>query len=349
MERTGPRKGRVVIRKREDAQPARHYRLAHRTTYTYPEVVTSSYGRAVMLPRDGGGQQVHTSALHVSPTASQTGEHRDFHGNRSSYFMVDTEHTVLEVLAESVLTVTRKQAQVERMPMISWSQAAEVTHTLGAPGRGASGSHGIGGNAVIAVSESTLASEMVDVTEEVREFAAPSFGPGTPLAHVVAELCTRIHDELEYASGSTTVNTRLPEVLAQRKGVCQDFAHLLIACMRSMGLAARYVSGYIETNPPPGRPKLRGVDASHAWASVWLPGGGWLHVDPTNDQFVDNRYVVLGWGRDYRDVSPLRGIVFTEGRGSSLKVGVDLMELTGEELEEVRSSHAVPGPGRRRG
>lgn len=331
-----------MIRRREDVQTPRHYRLAHRTTYTYPEVVTSSYGRAVMLPREGGGQHVVTSALHISPTAAEIGEHKDFHGNRSSYFVVDTEHTVLEVLAESVLTVTRKQAQVDRMPMISWSQAAEVTHTLGSPGRGGSAaSHGIGGNAVIAVSEATLASDMVEVTEEVREFAAPSFGPGTPLAHVIADLCTRIHDELEYKSGSTTVRTTLPELLAQRQGVCQDFAHLMIGCMRSMGLAARYVSGYIETNPPPGRPKLRGVDASHAWASVWVPGGGWLHVDPTNDQFIDNRYVVLGWGRDYRDVSPLRGIVFTEGRGSSLSVGVDLMELTQEELEEVRSSHAA--------
>ena len=333
----------------EDARSVRHYRLAHRTTYTYPEVVTSSYGRAVMLPREGGGQQVHTSALHISPVAAQTGEHRDFHGNRSSYFKVDSEHTELEVLAESVLTVTRKQAHVDRMPMISWSQAAEVTHTLGSPGRGAASSHGVGGNAIIAVSEAMLGSQMIDVTEEVRAFAAPSFGPGSPLAHVIADLCSRIHSELEYKSGSTTINTRLPELLERRQGVCQDFAHLLIACMRSMGLAARYVSGYIETNPPPGRAKLRGVDASHAWASVWVPGGGWIHVDPTNDQFIDNRYVVLGWGRDYRDVSPLRGIVFTEGAGSSLKVGVDLMELTGEEVEEVRSSHATSSRAGHRG
>lgn len=324
-------------RRREESH-ARHYRLAHRTTYTYPETVTSSYGRAVMLPREGGGQQVHVSGLHITPTAAQTGEHRDFHGNRSSYFMVDTEHTVLEVLAESVLTVTRKQAQLDRLPMISWSQAAEVSHTLGAPGRGSAQAQAVGGHAAIAVSEATLPSEMVDVSEEVREFAAPSFGPGTPLAHVVADLSHRIHEELEYAAGSTTVHTRLPQVLAQRRGVCQDFAHLFIASMRSMGLPARYVSGYIETNPPPGRPKLRGVDATHAWASVWLPGGGWLHVDPTNDQFIDNRYVVLGWGRDYRDVSPLRGVVFTEGSGSRLEVGVDLLELSGEELGEIRAS-----------
>lgn len=322
---------------------ARHYRLAHRTSYRYPEPVTTSFGRAIMLPRDGGGQQVLTSALHVSPTAELAGEHADFHGNRSSYFSVATPHTELDVLAESVVTVTRKQARLDRLPMISWSQAAEVTQTLGAPGHGSPSAHGIGGNAVLAVSEATLTSEMVELTEEVREFAAASFGPGTPLAQVVADLSARINSELTYESGSTTVQTRLPEVLAQRKGVCQDFAHLLIACMRSMGLAARYVSGYLETNPPPDRPKLRGVDASHAWASVWVPGGGWLQVDPTNDQFIDNRYVVVGWGRDYLDVAPLRGVVFTEGQGSSLNVGVDLLELTPEEIAEVRASHAGAG------
>lgn len=320
-------------------EDVRHYRLAHRTTYTYPEPVTASYGRAVMLPREGGGQQVHTSALHISPHVRHSSEFKDYHGNRSSYFMVDTEHTELEVLAESVVTVTRRRASVERMPMISWSQASEVTHTLGSPHRGEAAAHGIGGRSVIAVAEATLGSPMVEVSEQVREFAAPSFGPGTPLAEVVADLSRRIHTELEYASGTTTIDTRLTEVLERRTGVCQDFAHLLIACMRSMGLAARYVSGYIETNPPPGRPKLRGVDASHAWASVWIPGGGWVHIDPTNDQFIDNRYVVLGWGRDYMDVSPLRGVVFTEGAGSSLKVGVDLLELTAAEVEEVRASH----------
>lgn len=146
------------------------------------------------------------------------------------------------------------------------------------------------------------------------------------------------------------MDTRLPEVLERRTGVCQDFAHLMIGCARSMGLAARSVSGYIETRPPAGQPKLRGTDASHAWASVWLPGGGWLHVDPTKNQFIDGRYVLLGWGRDYRDVSPLRGIVFTDGGGSRLKVGVDLWPISADELpeqiEEVRDGapqEEVPG------
>ncbi|MFV0427223.1 MAG: transglutaminase-like domain-containing protein, partial [Beutenbergiaceae bacterium] len=135
----------------------------------------------------------------------------------------------------------------------------------------------------------------------------------------------------------------LPQVLEHRMGVCQDFAHLLIGCVRSMGLSARYISGYIETHPPPGQPKLRGVDASHAWASVWLPGGGWIHIDPTNDQFIDNRYVVLGWGRDYRDVSPLRGIVFTEGTGSQLSVEVDLWPIAADDVQP-QAAHLQAGP-----
>lgn len=331
----------------EPAGTARHYRLAHRTSYTYPETVSTSYGRAVMLPRDGGGQIVHTSTLVITPTANETHEHRDFWGNRSSYFSVTEPHTELVVLAESVLTVTRRQAQLDRTPTISWSQAAEVIHTLSATGKGPLGQHGVQGSAMVAISEATLPSEMVDVDEALRDYAAPSFGPGAPLSWAVADLCHRIHADFRYSSGSTTVHTRLPEVLARRTGVCQDFAHLMIGCMRAMGLAARYVSGYIETRPAPGRPKLRGVDASHAWAAVWIPGGGWLQVDPTNDQFIDNRYVVLGWGRDYRDVSPLRGIVFTRGSGSKLHVGVDLLALTEDEVEEVRSSH--PQQQRRRG
>ncbi|HWJ85251.1 MAG TPA: transglutaminase family protein, partial [Cellulomonas sp.] len=161
--------------------------------------------------------------------------------------------------------------------------------------------------------------------DEVRAWAAPSFTPGRPMAELLVDLAHRIRTELTYRSGSTTVSTTQAQLLAQRAGVCQDFAHLMIAALRAHGLPARYVSGYIETRPPAGREKLRGADASHAWVSAWVPGAGWVDVDPTNDQFVDDRYVVLGWGRDYHDVPPLRGVVFTEGSGSRLSVAVDLV------------------------
>ncbi|WP_156223471.1 transglutaminase family protein [Pseudactinotalea suaedae] len=320
-----------------DTSHNRHYRLTHLTSYSYPEEVTSSYGRAVLLPRPGGGQQVHASRLTVTPEATEMRDHRDFHGNLSSYFHVTEPHTALQVRSSSVLTVTRRRADRARLPNVPWELAAQAARTVFSP-EARSGSSIAGG---LAIAESRLASPMVDLSDAVREYASPSFAPGRAVPDIVEDLCHRIYADFEYRSGSTTVRTRLPEVLERRTGVCQDFAHLLIGCVRSMGLAARYVSGYIETRPPAGQPKLRGVDASHAWASVWMPGGGWLHIDPTNDQFIDNRYVVLGSGRDYRDVSPLRGIVFTEGKGSRLEVGVDLWPIQVADLDEqIAEVHA---------
>lgn len=316
---------------------SRHYRLTHLTTYSYPGEVTSSYGRAVLLPRPGGGQQVHTSRLTVTPEAAEMRDHRDFHGNQSSYFHITQPHTELRVRASSVLTVSRRRAERARLPNVPWELAAQAVRTVFSPEARSTGSTA----GALAIAESRLASPMIDLDDAVRAYAVESFAPGRAVPDVVEDLCHRIYTDFSYRSGSTTVRTRLPEVLERRTGVCQDFAHLLIGCARSMGLAARYISGYIETRPAPGQPRLRGVDASHAWASVWMPGGGWLHIDPTNDQFIDNRYVVLGWGRDYRDVSPLRGIVFTEGSGSALKVGVDLWPIEAGDVDtaiaEVRA------------
>ena len=312
-----------------DPTQNRHYRLTHLTTYSYPEEVTASYGRAVLLPRPGGGQQVHASKLTVTPEPAQMRDHRDFHGNLSSYFHVTEPHTELQVRSSSVVTVTRRRIERPRLPNVPWELAAQAVRTVFSPDVRREGS--VAGS--LAIAESRLASPMIDLGEQVRAYASPSFAPGRPVPDVVADLSRRIYTDFEYRSGSTTVRTKLPELLERRAGVCQDFAHLLIGCARSMGLAARYVSGYIETRPAPGRPKLRGVDASHAWASVWMPGGGWLHIDPTNDQFIDNRYVVLGTGRDYRDTSPLRGIVFTDGKGSTLEVGVDLWPIEAADVD----------------
>ena len=151
--------------------------------------------------------------------------------------------------------------------------------------------------------------------------------PGRPLGTTLRELVHAIHSGFAYRSGATTVTTTLAEVLARREGVCQDFAHLAVAALRWAGLPARYVSGYVETRPPPGQPRLQGVDASHAWVSVFVPEVGWVDLDPTNDQVVDGQYVVTAWGRDYTDVPPLKGVIFTEGRRSTLDVAVDVTPL----------------------
>lgn len=170
-----------------------------------------------------------------------------------------------------------------------------------------------------------LPSPLVAFGPAVQAWACEVFTPGRPVGHAVTALVHRIHEEFTYHSGVTSVRTTLPEVLDRRAGVCQDFAHLAVGALRWAGLPARYVSGYLETRPPPGRSRLQGVDASHAWASVLLPELGWVDLDPTNDQLVDERYVVTAWGRDYSDVPPLQGVIFTEGEGSSLTVEVDVL------------------------
>lgn len=333
----------------------RTYDLVHRTTYTYDHPVTTSYGRTVLTPRDLPDQQCHFSTLEIRPSPADTAAHVDYFGNRSTYFAVTDEHRRLVVTSRSSVTVAREAATVAGLPVVAWEDVAEAVRTGRTPGAAAhpdeevwdgvvhddvaelpaapdepdepvdpsaAATDGIG---LVALREALLPSRHVALTDDVRAWAAPSFSPGRGVAEVLADLAHRIRTELTYRSGSTTVGTTQSQLLAQRTGVCQDFAHLMVAALRLHGVPARYASGYLETMPPPGREKLRGADASHAWVSAWVPGAGWVEVDPTNDKFIDDRYVVLGWGRDYADVPPLRGVIFTEGSGSRLSVSVDLV------------------------
>jgi transglutaminase-like putative cysteine protease len=164
---------------------------------------------------------------------------------------------------------------------------------------------------------------------EVRDYAAPSFAPERPLIEVLRDLTSRIYRDFTYRSGSTTVSTQVNDVVTAREGVCQDFARLVIACLRANGLAASYVSGYLATDPPPGKERMIGIDATHAWASVWTPQNHWLGLDPTNDQMVDERYIIAAWGRDYADVPPLRGIIYTDSKSSVIDVAVDVAPFEG--------------------
>ncbi len=257
----------------------------------------------------------------VDPAPADTAEHVDYFGNTSTYFAVTTPHDELTVTASSRLTVDRPAVRVEDLPQATWEDAARAVRPGGtrAPQRAARRSSQL--------REALLPSRHVAFSDRVRDWSAPTFAPGRRLAEVLADLAHRIADELAYQPGSTTVGTTQDELLDQQAGVCQDFAHLMIAALRLHGVPARYTSGYVETQPPPGGAKLRGADASHAWVSAWLPGAGWVDVDPTNDAFVDSRYVVLGWGRDYADLPPLRGVIFTEGSESHLSVSVDLARV----------------------
>jgi len=296
---------------------ARSYRVTHRTEYRYSDVVTSSYGRGFLTPRDAPGQRCLSHRLRVEPEPSDQSTSRDAYGNISSYFHVTQRHTVLVATSTSVVEVDAPDPGVYRTgsAVAPW----EISRPVGIDGALAC--------------EFTLDLQPPEITDSVRDYAAPSFVPGRPLIEVLADLNGRIFTDFTYRSGSTTVSTQVGEVLEAREGVCQDFARLAIACLRANGLAASYVSGYLATDPPPGKERMVGVDATHAWAAVWTPNNQWLGLDPTNDQMVDERYITVGWGRDYADVPPLRGIIYTDSESSVIDVSVDVEPFEGGILD----------------
>jgi transglutaminase-like putative cysteine protease len=287
------------------------YRVSHRTEYEYSSDVVESYGHAHLVPRDVPGQRLVSHTLDSDPIAAEWHEHTDFYGNVAAYFAIFARHRTLSVLARSEVEIDRVRPGVDNLDAIGWEEArSELAHDIEAR-------------------PFAIASPLVRLSTTVGEFAAPSFERGRGLGSVIADLSARIHRDFEYLPGATTVRTTLGELLHNRRGVCQDFAHLAVGCLRSMGLAARYVSGYLETLPPPGQARLVGSDASHAWAEVFVPELGWVGIDPTNNQFVDASYVITAWGRDYADVPPLSGIIVTQSRRSSMRVSVDVVRIDG--------------------
>ncbi len=310
----------------------RTYEVRHRTRYTYDDEVTSSYGRAYLVPRDAPGQHCLDNRVDVDPGPTAASESVDFFGNRSVYLEVHTEHTVLDVVAVSTVEVDRVPPDLSTLDGWTCERAAEAVRD-GAVAGPAGGAGAGGGPGLVDAREMLLPSPRVGRDAGVVEYAAAMFEPRRPLGEALVGLVSRIHHDFSYRTGSTSVSTTLAEVLARREGVCQDFAHLAVACLRCVGLPARYVSGYLETEPPPGRPKLQGADASHAWVSVLVPELGWVDLDPTNDQPADARYVVTAWGRDYTDVPPLKGVIFTEATKSTLAVEVDVVRVASGRLD----------------
>ncbi len=224
-------------------------------------------------------------------------------------FAVDGPFEKLTVTSTSTVSVTGREPLPSAGP--AWEKARDSLAEDLSPD-------------MLTAREFCFESPLVSPSAGVHDYAASSFEPGRPLVDAVSDLTERIFGDFAYDPGFTTVTTPLEEVLSARRGVCQDFAHLAIGCVRSMGLAARYVSGYLETAPPPGEDRMVGADASHAWPAVFVPGWGWLDVDPTNDRIVGTSYVTTAWGRDYSDVSPLKGIVFGGGNSHTLDVSVDV-------------------------
>lgn len=292
------------------------YQVQHVTSYGYADPVSLCHSIAHLKPRDTPLQRCLRANLRINPWPSVVREHLDFFGNRVSYFSVQQSHLQLEISATAELDV-RSPSLPEPAATQPWEAARAERQQL--PGAQAAMSRLF-----------ALPSTVVPLNAQAADYARESFTPGRPLLEAALDLVSRIYQDFEYDPTSTTVTTPVTEVLERRRGVCQDFAHLAIAALRGLGLAARYVSGYLETLPPPGQPKLRGADASHAWLAVYCPEAtetqGWVDLDPTNDCLISDQYITTAIGRDYQDVTPVRG-VFYGGGEHSLAVSVDVDRL----------------------
>jgi transglutaminase-like putative cysteine protease len=286
------------------------YKIVHRTTYKYKHPVSVGTHVACLKPRAFPHHQLSRSELHIQPRPATRTERVDFFGNLLCFFTIQEPHRELMVEARSQVTVEEATPAPWSEALIPWEEAARSLRTdLSAAG--------------LEAYQFGFESPRIRVRPEFAAYARHSFTPGRPMPEALLDLTARIHADFRFDSKSTNVRTTPEEVFKKRRGVCQDFAHVQIACLRSLNLAARYVSGYLRTYPPPGQPRLVGADASHAWVSAYCPGIGWLDVDPTNNVVPSNGHVTLACGRDYGDVSPLRGLIL--GGGShTLKVAVDM-------------------------
>ncbi|MDA0336842.1 MAG: transglutaminase family protein [bacterium] len=288
------------------------YRVVHRTEYDYAGPVDQCHNEARLLLRDSAHQHCEATQLDIEPQPKVYRERRDFFGNRVTYFAIQERHSRLRVSATSEVEVTADR-NIDLSRSRRWEQARP---------HGADWGLQDGGAACLFALDSPL----VPLSAPARQYAEISCPPGRPLLEVAHDLMARIHRDYTYVPGFTAVTTPLAEVMEHRKGVCQDFAHVAIACLRSMGLPARYVSGYLETLPPPGQRKLVGADASHAWFAVFDPDLGWVEFDPTNDRMAGEQHLTVAWGRDFADVSPLKGVLYGSGK-HRLKVSVDVARV----------------------
>lgn len=288
------------------------YRVTHSTEFVYDAPVGLCYNEARLRPRDLSRQQVHSAVLQIDPPPQDIYERVDSFGNRTTYFSIQQPHEKMVVTAVSELQVTASTCDDEQAQP-GWEDVRDSLQYAGTP-------------ELVEVSQFTLDSPMVVADHLLAEYAQPSFPAQRSLTDAVQDLMQRIFKDFKYDPEFSSLATPLRDVLEHRSGVCQDFAHLAIGCLRSQGLAARYVSGYIETQPPPGQQRLVGADASHAWFSVFVPGRGWLDYDPTNNQLPGDKYVTAAWGRDYADVTPLKGVAYGGG-DHVLKVSVDVAQI----------------------
>lgn len=292
------------------------YKVIHTTEYIYQYATTLCYNEAWMSPRPLECQRVENIRLYLTPKAAVVRYREDFFGNRVAFFNVQEPHVRFVISVESeVERSVPVNAGDREVPGAGWEAVRESLRVFH-PDQ-------------IEAKSFTLPSPLIQPSDMLAAYAAPSFPAGRPLFEAVLDLSRRIYREFEYDPGFTTVATPLQQALEARKGVCQDYAQVAIGCLRSMGLPARYVSGYIETLPPEGETQLVGTAASHAWFSAFIPERGWVDFDPTNNQLAGEQHITVAWGRDYSDVPPLKGIIFN-GNEHEMKVAVEVVRMEEE-------------------
>ena len=277
------------------------YRVVHETRYQYQSTVTLSQQYLHMTPRSFAWQQTESHLIWLDPVVSEGKDGLDYFGNHIRHVALTVPHDSLLVHAESTVLLHARPSLAQIAATLPWESVRDMM------GKEKSA-------ATLEACRYLYASPHVHWFPELEAYARKSYTPGRPQLDAALELTQRIFDDFEFDSKATEISTPLEQVLRGRRGVCQDFAQLMIGCLRSIGLPARYISGYILTHPPAGQPRLVGADASHAWVSVYCPALGWIDFDPTNRCLVQHDHITLGWGRDFSDVTPMRGIVLGGGR-----------------------------------
>lgn len=300
------------------------YKITHTTLYQYSENVDVCHNEARLRPLTLLGQQCLKFEVVIDPAPKDYRERLDFFGNHVCYFAIYSAHKSLTITATSTVWTAPRETDPKEAQAFTWEQ---VVAAFAKPKD----------IETLEAGQFTLNSPLVVVNQEMANYAGRSFAKGRSFIAAVTDLMDRIHREFTYDPHFSTIATPLLDVMKHRRGVCQDFAHLAIGCLRSIGLAARYVSGYMETLPPAGQERLVGADASHAWFSIFVPGYGWIDFDPTNNQMPTDQYITVAVGRDFHDVTPIKGVIFGGG-DHKLLVSVDVAGTLVDIPEPVNAS-----------
>jgi transglutaminase-like putative cysteine protease len=293
---------------------ARHYRIQHHTAYHYSEPVMLSHQQLHLTPRILAYQPIQAHKVVIKPVPTQQRKLIDVFGNPVVEIAIEAAHSSLDIIAQSTVSVMQR-TMINAAKTPAWETVRDALLYR-------AGWHPE--PAILDATQFLFESPYARVKRNLRAYASDCFEPGRPILTAAAALMAKIHGEFKFDAAATNVTTPVMKFFEQKRGVCQDFTHLMISCLRSTGLAARYVSGYLLTRPAPGKPRRVGADASHAWVALFVPDNGWVEFDPTNNLLPSAEHITLGWGRDFSDVTPLRGVINGGGEQTlEVKVNVD--------------------------